>query len=394
LNRKDFGTNGWVKIVKSTAGVDACLPRDLPPRIEFEPSLVRLLSIADRALGELGGIMRALPNPRLLIRSFVQREAVLSSRIEGTVASLQDLFLFDMDPDQEERVPDVREVANYVKALDYGIERLRNTSFSLGLVKDLHAVLLRGVRGSEKLHGTLRKGQNFISSTNRIADASYVPPPHEHVRELLESLETFINSASELPFLIRLALIHYQFEAIHPFEDGNGRVGRLLISLLLERERALPHPVLYLSAYFERNRRAYYDLLLKVSQEGAWRPWIEFFLRGVAEEAIDATERSQSLFALRERWAGQCQQARSSALLVKLIDSLFVNPFVNVPHAAAALGVRQQSAQNNIDQLCAHGVLREITGRKRNRVYAAMEVLEILEQSPALDVPRAREASA
>ena len=234
---------------------------------------------------------------------------MLSSRIEGTVASLTDLYLFEMNPEQEKKTPDVREVSNYVRALDHGIERLRCAPFSLTVLKELHAILLEGVRGSDKSPGAFRQRQNFISRTDRIQDATYLPPPHEHVLGLLERLEGFVNGTHRIPLLVRLAMIHDQFEAIHPFEDGNGRVGRLLISILLDRERALPHPVLYLSAFFERHQRAYYNLLLKVSQEGDWNAWIGFFLRGVADQSIDAVERSQALFALRDRWMAGCQKA-------------------------------------------------------------------------------------
>ncbi len=373
--------------MRNTAGIETCVPRDLPPELHFDSALISALSTADRALGQLNGITRALPNPRLLIQSFIRREAVLSSRIEGTVASLADLYLFEMNPEQESRTPDVREVSNYVRALDHGIERLRYAPFTLAVVKELHAILLEGVRGSDKSPGAFRRRQNFISPTDRLQDASDVPPPHEHVLERLERLEAFANSPSELPLLVRLAMLHYQFEAIHPFEDGNGRVGRLLISILLDRERALPHPVLYLSAFFEKHQRVYYNLLLKVSQEGDWNAWVGFFLRGVADQSVDAVERSQALFSLRDRWMASCQKARASALLLKLIDMLFLNPYLNAPHAAAELGVRLQSAQKNIDQLMNQGILEETTGQKRNRVYAAREIIRILEETPSLDDP-------
>ncbi len=368
--------------------METCVPRDLPPELVFDTPLVDALSTADRALGQLNGITRALPNPRLLIRSFIRREAVLSSRIEGTVASLSDLYLFEMNPEQEKKTPDVREVSNYVRALDHGIARLKSAPFRLSVLKELHAILLEGVRGSDKSPGAFRKRQNFISRTDRIQDATYLPPPHEHVLVLLERLESFVNGKDRIPLLVRLAMIHYQFEAIHPFEDGNGRVGRLLISILLDRERALPHPVLYLSAFFERHQRAYYNLLLNVSQEGDWNAWIGFFLRGVADQSIDAVERSQALFALRDRWMAGCHKARASALLIKVVDMLFINPFLNAPRAAAELGVRLQSAQSNIDQLVSRGILGEITGQRRNRVYAASEIIRILEESPGFDDPR------
>jgi Fic family protein len=348
--------------------------------------VVSALSAADRALGQLGGITRALPNARLLIRSFISREAVLSSRIEGTRATLSNLFLFEINPNIEESVPDVREVANYVRSLDHGTKRLSLIPLSLNLIKELHAILLEGVRGSEKLRGAFRKCQVYIGPQDSpIEHAIYVPPPPEQLPPLLDAFEFFVNSKSELPLLVRLAMIHYQFEAIHPFEDGNGRLGRLMISLLLDCERALPYPVLYLSAFFERHREQYYDHLLFVSQRGDWSPWIQFFLRGVSDQAIDGAERAQLLVALRNRWAAECQSARASALLLKLMDNLFRNPFVNLARARSILNVQAQSAQNNINQLIERGIVVEVTGQKRNRVYAAKEVLRILDETPAFD---------
>jgi len=386
LKRSDFTSNGWVRITRGLAGIDVGVPKDLPPTLEFNPALVSALSAADRGLGQLGGITRALPNPRLLIRSFIGREAVLSSRIEGTLASLSDLFLFEVTPNIEETVPDVREVANYVRALDHGIERLSLIPLSLNLIKELHAILLYEVRGSQRLRGEFRKCLVHIGRPrSQIEDATYVPPSPEHLRPLLTAFERFLNSKSELPLLVRLAMIHYQFEAIHPFEDGNGRLGRLLISLLLNSERALPHPVLYLSAFFERYREQYYGHLLSVSQRGDWSPWIQFFLRGVSDQAIDGVERAQTLVALRNRWAATCQTARTSALLLKLVDDLFRNPFVNLARARSILSVQAQSAQNNINQLIERGILVEVTGQKRNRVYAAREIIRILDETPAFD---------
>ncbi len=310
---------------------------------------------------------------------------MLSSRIEGTKTTLSDLFLFEVTPSLENSVPDVREVANYVRALDRGLERLRHIPLSLNLIRELHAILLDGVRGLGRRPGEFRRCQNWIGSSRNIDDAIYVPPPAERLAPALSAFERFVNTPNDLPLLVRLAMIHYQFEALHPFEDGNGRVGRLLLSLLLDSERALPHPVLYLSAYFERNRRDYYEHLLHISQCGAWSEWVQFFLRGVADQSIDAVERAQQLLALRARWAEKCQTARTSALLLKLLDGLFRNPFVNLARAAAQLEVQPQSAQNNINQLIDRGILTEITGHRRNRVYAAREILRVLEQTPAFD---------
>ena len=361
------------------------MPQDLPPQLSYAPSLISALSAADRALGQLAGIARTLPNPRLLIRSFINREAVLSSKIEGTKTTLEDLFLFEVTPELEEQTPDVREVFNYVRALDHGVSRLRHIPLSLNLIRELHGLLLDGVRGSDQRPGEFRKCQNWIGATRDIRDAVYVPPPPERLQHALHAFERFVNIPSDLPLLVRLAMIHYQFEAIHPFEDGNGRVGRLLISLLLDSERALPYPVLYLSAYLERFRSQYYDHLRGIGQQGEWVAWIEFFLRGVADQSVDAAERAQSLIALRTRWAEACQTARTSALLLKLVDQLFRNPFVNLASAGRLLDVRPQSAQNNINQLIQRGILAEITGQRRNRIYAARDVLRILEQTPAFD---------
>lgn len=386
MNPKNFTSGAWVSLVRSTEGVIACVPRDLPPPLSFDPPLLRVLSAADRALGQLAGMVRSLPNPRLLIRGFINREAVLSSRIEGTRTTMTDLFLFDVTPDVEQNVPDVREVVNYVRALDHGLERLRHIPLSLNLIRELHGIMLEGVRGSDRRPGEFRNRQNYIGSSRHIEDAVYVPPPHTMLREALSAFERFVNRPPvELPLLLRLAMIHYQFEAIHPFEDGNGRMGRLLISLLLDSERALPQPVLYLSAYFERNRAEYYRRLREVSEEGQWAAWVDFFLRGVADQSIDAVERIRQLLELRDRWVTRFQVAKRSALVLKLIDGLFRNPFVNVASVRQLLDVQAQSAQNCINRLIADDVLTEVTGRQRNRVYAAQDVLRIIEQTPAFD---------
>lgn len=392
MKRSDFTSKAWARVQRSIEGNEVAVPSNLPPQLVFDTPLVTGLSAADRAVGQLAGITRTLPNPRLLIRSFIGREAVLSSRIEGTLTSLSDLFLFEVNPTVEDRVPDVREVANYVRALDHGIERLKVIPLSLNLIKELHGILLEGVRGAERLRGQFRKCQVHLGSQHTpLSHATYVPPSQDLIGELLAALERFVNSKTELPVLVRLAMIHYQFEAIHPFEDGNGRVGRLLISLLLSADRVLPHPVLYLSAYFERFRERYYHHLLTVSQRGEWSEWIQFFVRGVADQAIDGVERAQSLIALRNRWASECHTARTSALLLKLLDNLFRNPFVNLAKTREMLGVQAQSAQNNIDQLIDKGILIEVTGQKRNRIYAAMELLRILDETPAFD-PRPQES--
>jgi len=344
--------------------------------MDWTDDLVQFLSAADRALGKLGGVGQTLPNPHLLIGPFKRREAVLSSRIEGTQASMSDLLIFEAVPGQEPQVPDVREVWNYVRALDYGLERRTTLPVSNRLIREMHARLLEGVRGEDRTPGDFRRSQNWIGPPGcAMEDATFVPPPPERLTGALDAFEKYLHEPSRLPPILQLALIHYQFEAIHPFLDGNGRLGRLLITLLLCSWAILPEPLLYLSAYFERHREEYNARLLAVSQQGAWNDWITFFLRGVAEQSMDAVQRANRLLKLRAQYHQRVQSARSSALLVQLIDFLFESPAVTAAQVKHRLSVTPRTAQAHIDRLTAEGVIREATGRKRNRVYLADEIL-------------------
>ena len=364
----------------SPNGYWAFVPNPLEPEIQFDHALVRLLSSADRALSELAGIARTLPNPHLLIGPFVRREAVLSSRIEGTQASYSDLLYFEAANLREKEVPDVREVANYVRALEFGLARLKELPLSLRLIREMHERLLEGVRGEHLTPGEFRRSQNWIGPPGcTLVDATYVPPPVAQMHDCLASLETYLHAESELPPLIRLALIHYQFEATHPFLDGNGRIGRLLITLLLCKEQLLPQPMLYLSEFFERNRNEYYRLLLTVSQHGRWYDWISFFLRAVASQAKDAILRSDRLLALRQKYRSSLQEARASALLLQIVDNLFLYPAITNPGTSKSLDITPRAAQQNIDKLIDAGVLMETTGQRRNRLYVASEIVRILE---------------
>jgi Fic family protein len=319
-----------------------------------------------------------LPNPHLLIGPFVRREAVLSSRIEGTIANEEDLVLFKVDPAVEDRTPDTREVRNYVIALEYGLRRLSELPVSLKLLRELHSRLLKGVRGADKSPGEFRDRQNFIGTPGMsVKDARFVPPPVEEMHGALAAFEHFLRAPSERPFLIDLALLHYQFEAIHPFRDGNGRVGRLLIPLLLCERNILTKPLLYLSAYLERHRAQYMDLLLRVSQKGEWERWIEFFLNGVAEQAIDGVERATKLMILWQDYRKRLQTARMSILAQNLVDQLFQQPAMSVGLAQQVLKVSFASAQNNIMRLVRLGILQEMTGRKRDRIFIAPEILQL-----------------
>jgi Fic family protein len=361
------------------------VPPALPPEIELTRGLVADLSAADRALGLLAGVGTRLPNPYLLITPFLRREAVLSSKIEGTQAGVSDVVVFEAWPGAGEGDGDVLEVANYVRALEMAISRNGRAPLGLPLFCELHRVLMTGVRGQEGTPGQFRMEQNWIGPAGiALEDALYVPPPATEMRAALEKLEHHLHAASDLPPLIRLALIHYQFEAIHPFLDGNGRVGRLLVSVLLREWDLLSQPMLYLSAFFERRRREYYAHLLAVSRRAAWEPWIRFFLTGVAEQAHDAVERANRLFDLRERYQRTLHEARVSSLPLRLLDELFMRPALSVAEAAKGLKVTRRAAQLNIDKLVEAGILHETTGRRRNRIYLAKEIVDLIER----DLPK------
>jgi len=378
----DFTKRKSGRLLKHQRGYWAFLPDPLPPTLELTWELAREISAADRSLSELAGIGRTLPNPHLLIRPFMTREAVLSSRIEGTQASLSDLFYFEAASAPPRKDSDVYEVHNYIRALEHGLKRLSELPVCMRLLREMHAELMHGVRGAHLTPGKLRTSQNWIGPGNcTLNDAKFVPPPAEDMPEALSALEKFWHSPSPLPMVVRLALVHYQFEAIHPFLDGNGRIGRLLIVLLLCAEKVLPQPMLYLSAYLERYRAEYYRLLLAVSQDGRWNEWVSFFLRGIAEKSRDAVQRSEKLLGLWQQYRRKLQSARSSALLLKLVDELFHRPMLTFGQARDVLQITFRSAQSNVQKLVHAGILEEMPGRSYGRIFIAREVLKILEQA-------------
>lgn len=379
MDPSDFTDGASGELVKTVEGLWAFVPNPLPPHFDFGPMTIKKLSLADLALGELKGIGQMLPNAHLLIAPFLRREAVLSSRIEGTIASLDQLILFEVEPSRDSGNPDVGEVANYVTAMEYGLERLNQLPVSLRLIRELHEKLLTGVRGQDRRPGEFRKSQNAIGQRGRpVEEARYIPPPVAEMTQALSDFELFIHEPSDLPFLVQLALVHYQFEAIHPFLDGNGRIGRLLLSLLLCEKGYLTQPLLYISGFFEKNRDRYIDSLLRVSQEGDWVGWVDFFLEGVAEQSSDVVERSGLLIALRQQYRERAQTARASALTLQLVDELFQTPGLTIPGAQARLGVTYASALRGVERLVALGILKEVTGQQRNRVYLAPEILSII----------------
>ncbi len=369
------------RLVKTPEGALAFVPHSLPPQLGITWELAALISEADRRLSELAGAAGTLPNPHLLIAPFSRKEAVLSSRIEGTLASLSDLVSYEALGVVPAERPDVREVANYVAALEHGLRRLKEIPVSLRLVRELHERLTRGVRGQALMSGEFRTLQNWIGPPGcQIKEATFVPPPVNEMRECLSALEAYLHQPSQLPHLVRLALIHYQFEAIHPFLDGNGRIGRLLITLLLVADGLLPQPLLYLSAFFERYRSDYYRLLLEVSTRGKWWEWIAFFLRGVAAQSADALHRANRLQALALQYRETMQAKRQSANLLKIVDHLFHRPVVTAASLAKLLRVTVNSAQGNIEKLCGAGILKEVTGKRRGRIYVATNILKVVEE--------------
>lgn len=328
-------------------------------------------------------------NPYLISSPLLHREAILSSRMEGTFTTPEQLALLEAEEVDEspsrKRDEDTAEVLNYVRAMQHGLARLERIPVSLRLIKDIHRVLLSGVRGERQDPGEFRRSQNFITgpSSKRIEDARFVPPPITELDNLLREFESYLNDDSiEDPFLVQLALVHYQFEAVHPFRDGNGRVGRLLIPLLMVARDRLDAPILYLSAYFERNRDTYVDLLLRVSQTGDWIQWIDFFLDAVAESATESTTQATALLELRQQYHRQFQADRSSAKIIRLIDELFQSPSITIAKAATILQLTPQGAANNIHKLETAGVLREITGGKRNQVFVADQILAFMYDHP------------
>ena len=365
----------------------AFVPHPLPPDLKPDSALVRSLSEADRAIGELAGLGRTMPNPHLLIRPFLRREAVLSSRIEGTQADISALYTYEarqlalpgLQPRRSDT--DVHEVYNYVRALEYGLERLKTLPVSLRLIRELHEHLMEGVRGKEATPGEFRKSQNWIGPPGcTLNEAVFVPPPVERMHQTLDAFERYLHASNDHPPLIRLAFIHYQFEAIHPFLDGNGRIGRLLISLLLVHWDLLPLPLLYLSAFFESHREAYYDLLLKVSEEGAWREWVLFFLQGVAEQARDAIVRAKRLQDLQIKWRQEVTKARSSSLLPRLVDLLFEIPILTIPQAEHLLGVTYRSAKLNINKLVDIGILQLWEDKSYGKTFIARDIVRIVSE--------------
>jgi len=374
--------------VRQESGYTAFVPTPLPPDppVVFDAALVSRLADAADAVGRLDGVAQTLPNPDLFVAMYVRREAVLSSQIEGTQSTLNDVLAYELEPGRHDLPDDVEEVVNYVRAMNYGLDRLSDLPLSLRLIREIHAELLRTGRGAAKEPGDFRRSQNWIGPEGlSLRDATFIPPPPDDMKQALADLELFLHADHRLPPLVECALAHAQFETIHPFLDGNGRVGRLLIAFLFVHRGVLHRPLLYLSYYLKRHRATYYDRLTAIREDGDWEGWLRFFLTGVQETAEEAVGTARAIVDLRER-----HQATAADVAgingVKSLDVLFQRPLVNVNVLADSLEVTFATANRVIDALQDAGMIDEITGGRRNRVFRYTPYLHLFSE-PDADPP-------
>jgi Fic family protein len=356
----------------------AFLPGPLPEFFDLDESLQTLMEEAAHLLGTLNGIGSLLPNPQLLVRPFIRREAVSSSKIEGTVTTFRQLLTFEQGGTEAVQRDDAQEVLNYVHALEYGLSQPGERGITSALIRELHEILLRDIRGEEFTPGRFRRGTVYIGSTAGIARARFVPPPATEISGLMLDFERAVTYRTRLPRLARIGMLHYQFEVIHPFSDGNGRTGRLLIALMLRDAGLLLQPLLHLSRYFEVHRERYLDGLQQVSLRGDWRGWVELFLDAVATEARRAIDTVRLLLELRDAYRDRLRR-RGTARLIDVSDLLFSGPVQSISGIAQQLDINYKTARRIVATLVDDGLLREITGKQRNRIYLAPEIMELLE---------------
>jgi Fic family protein len=379
----DLDTTRAGRLISQPDGYRAFIPAPLPPDppLEIQP-LQALLSRANLALGRLDGVIDVIPDPDLFVAMYVRREAVLSSQIEGTQSTLEDLLEVELDPRRDRPHSDVGEIVNYVAAMNHGLQRLADLPLSLRLIREIHAELLRDGRGSRATPGEFRTSQNWIGPEGAtLADATFVPPPPHEMNAALSDFERFVHTDAD-DYLLHAGLAHAQFETIHPFLDGNGRVGRLLITLLLVHHRVLRQPLLYLSHYFKRNRAEYYDRLTAIRFRGHWEGWTRFFLEGVATTAEEAKRTAEEIFQLREEHRELVIDTGPNGL--KLLSALFRRPIINVSTAASELEVAFATANKLVARFEDLGLLREVTGQRRARLFRYDPYLQLFDD-PAVE---------
>ncbi len=377
-------TGNWLTINSGGESYRAFVPDPLPPHppLEISPDIRDLMDRALLSLGRLDSVSMLLPDAVIFLYTYIRKEAVLSSQIEGTQSSLSDLLLFEMDGMPGVPLDDVRESLNYVSALSHGLDRLKSDfPLSLRLIREMHAKLLKKGRGSGNEPGEFRRTQNWIGGT-RPGNARYVPPPPEHVIKCMGDLELFLHDKPErMPFLIKAALSHVQFESIHPFLDGNGRLGRLLITLLLCHEKILKEPMLYLSLYFKTHRDEYYDILQKVRTEGDWESWLDFFFTAVKESADLSVSTARRLSKMSEDDRQTIQgTGRAAGSILRVHHALLQNPIISIPRACDSTGLVPNTVKASLDHLVRLGLVREVTGKKRNRLFAYINYINILNE--------------
>jgi Fic family protein len=369
--------------VRQPTGYRAFIPKPLPPDppLNMDAELLNRLSAADQALGRLDGTATLLPDPDRFVYTYIRKEAVLSSQIEGTQASLVDVLEYEASAPPRRPLGDAAEVVNYVVAMNYGLERLRDLPLSLRLIREIHARLLEGVRGSEWTPGEFRRSQNWVGAPGGLlADAAYIPPPVHEMNKALGDLELFLHDETPVPPLVKCALVHSQFETIHPFLDGNGRMGRLLMTFLLCQQGILSKPLLYLSYHFKRRRADYYERLQAVRDEGDWEGWVRFFLQGVAEVSAQATDTARRILALHEQHRGLIQARMRTANALRLLELLLKHPVISITEAASSLELTYGGVKRLMSELGKLGLLTEITGSERFRLYAYEPYLAILSE--------------
>lgn len=372
-------------------GYKAFIPKPLPPDppLSIDGELVDLLSKADRAIGRLDGITEVLPNPDLFIAMYVRKEAVISSQIEGTQSSLMDVLEYEITGEKQKFPSDIGEVVNYIDAMNYGLERVRSLPLSLRLIRGIHSRLLAGVRGQERRPGEFRSSQNWIGAPGcTLKTADFVPPPPQEMITAMGELEKFLYDESPRPTLITCGLAHSQFETIHPFLDGNGRMGRLLITFLLCQRGVLSRPLLYLSHYFKQYRREYYNCLMSVREKGDWEGWIKFFLKGIWEVSKEAVETSRYIISLESEHTRLIQKQVRSGQGVNLLGLLFRYPIISIPEVKDRLQIAFGTANRLMNEFVRLGILKEITARERNRLFAYTKYLDSLRSGTDLPIHR------
>lgn len=371
-----------LELIHNTEGrYYAYLPASLPPQIQITNVMAKRLARAEHGLGRLSELGRQLPNPELLTAAFLRREAVLSSQIEGVNTTVDKVYEYEVDLAPQDSGA-AREAYNNFVALRYGLDQIAHRGITIGLIRELHERLMDGIRdarGGNKNPGALRSKQNYIGKPgSRLAQALYIPPPPDHVAPLLQDWEKFVQSKQDLPDLAKIAFAHYQFEAIHPFEDGNGRVGRLIISLSLQRDGLLTFPILSLSGYLFEHRDQYYAGLRGVTRDGNWQGWLDYLLEGFARATEDAIQRSQAILSLQEEFRNQVKEATRSARIRDVLDFIFLSPVFSPIAVAKHLGLTSGAIPVHLRQLERLGLVEETTDKYNNQIYKVPRLLALL----------------